>query len=429
MRNLPEIVSVLEQARGVLSDRAVDYSIQTFRTLAEAEAKTHGASSADDVHFHEVGAIDSIIDIVGSIVLLMDFYQVDEIYCSDLPLSSGKTGWTQHGILPVPAFATYQLLKQMPCCTGPPSAKGELITPTAAALIKTLTTPNTRGTYPKNNTFTPIHIGIGAGTKDFYEHPNIIRTIIGYTPLKSKQQQPQTKTSTSNTFPTYQPHSNSQETNSTNTATTAHNVKATNNGSILTSDTLTTTQPPSKTRAKVDVKKNEGKSLWKVDRLTKLEANIDDATPEHLAHVVKEVLALNDIVVDVWLTPIVMKKGRSAQCLSCLLLEQDDDDEVLNRVLGYLFEHSTTLGVRIQRKIERIALQRKMISVSLPGVGIVSVKLGIYEKKVVSCKPEFDECQALSIQTGIPISTLSNELCHQAVKNIQDEGIYTTFLD
>jgi len=398
-----------------------------FQTLAEAEAKTHGASSADDVHFHEVGAIDSIIDIVGSIVLLMDFYQVDEIYCSDLPLSSGKTGWTQHGILPVPAFATYQLLKQMPCCVGPPNAKGELITPTAAALIKTLTTPNTRGTYPKNTTFTPIHIGIGAGTKDFYEHPNIIRTIIGYSPPKSKQQQ--SRISISNTLPSFTSHSNSKQTYSTTTATTTESdIKATGNDSIVTSATLTTTPPPT-TSTEIETKVNEENASWKVDRLTKLEANIDDATPEHLAHVVKEVLALNDIVVDVWLTPIVMKKGRSAQCLSCLLLEQDDDDVVLNQVLGYLFEHSTTLGIRIQRKIERIALERKMISVSLPGVGIVTVKLGIYEKKVVSCKPEFDECQALSIQTGIPISTLSNELFHQAIKNIQHEGIYTTFLD
>lgn len=180
LRNLPEIRKLLEEASvSYIPDWVKDQAITAFTELARAEASTHGAASSDSVHFHEVGAVDSIVDTVGTCLALYCL-GVTTISCSRLPLGEG-TVWTQHGLLPVPAPATLRLLVNMPTCPGPPGVTGELVTPTAAALLKVLTTT----TMPpckipgRPPCFTIRKIGIGAGTKDFSNHANIIRLIIG----------------------------------------------------------------------------------------------------------------------------------------------------------------------------------------------------------------------------------------------------------
>ena len=180
LRNLPEIVKLLEEASTVyIPDCVKDQAIAAFTELARAEALTHGAASSNSVHFHEVGAVDSIVDTVGT-CLALHCLGVTTISCSRLPLGEG-TVWTQHGLLPVPAPATLRLLVNMPTCPGPPGVTGELVTPTAAALLKVLTT----NTMPackipgRPPSLTIRKIGIGAGTKDFAQHANILRLIIG----------------------------------------------------------------------------------------------------------------------------------------------------------------------------------------------------------------------------------------------------------
>jgi pyridinium-3,5-bisthiocarboxylic acid mononucleotide nickel chelatase len=180
LRNLPEIRKLLEEAPVTyIPDWVKDLAIAAFTDLARAEALTHGAASSDSVHFHEVGAVDSIVDTVGTCLALYCL-GVTTISCSRLPLGEG-TVWTQHGLLPVPAPATLRLLLNMPTCPGPPGVTGELVTPTAAALLKVLTTT----TMPPSKIpgrppcLTIRKIGIGAGTKDFAKHPNILRLIIG----------------------------------------------------------------------------------------------------------------------------------------------------------------------------------------------------------------------------------------------------------
>ncbi|CAB9496808.1 Pyridinium-3,5-bisthiocarboxylic acid mononucleotide nickel insertion protein [Seminavis robusta] len=158
------------------------HAIDAFTLLAHAEAHTHGAAGPDHVHFHEVGAVDSIVDTVGTLIALHAL-GVTTVTCSRLPLGEG-TVWTDHGLLPVPAPATLRLLVDMPTCPGPPGVTGELVTPTAAALLKTLVKscgpPNVKveGRPPA---FTIRSIGIGAGTKDFVKHPNILRLVLGDT--------------------------------------------------------------------------------------------------------------------------------------------------------------------------------------------------------------------------------------------------------
>lgn len=155
-------------------------SIDAFTALAHAEASVHGASGIDAVHFHEVGAVDSIVDTVGTL-LALHFLGATTFSCSPLPLGEG-TVRTDHGLLPVPAPATLLLMVGMRTTPGPPGLTGELVTPTAAALLKALTTPKSStskvsSTRPPR--FTLRKVGVGAGTKDFVQHPNIVRLLLG----------------------------------------------------------------------------------------------------------------------------------------------------------------------------------------------------------------------------------------------------------
>jgi uncharacterized protein (TIGR00299 family) protein len=146
-------------------------SLAVFRRLAESEAKVHG-STIDKVHFHEVGAVDSISDIVGACFCL-DRLGIQAVYGSPVNVGSGTVS-TEHGILPVPAPATADLLRDTPIYVRGPEL--ELTTPTGAALLTTLATRI--GPMP------PMRIsatGFGAGDKDFKEHANVLRVLVGET--------------------------------------------------------------------------------------------------------------------------------------------------------------------------------------------------------------------------------------------------------
>ncbi len=158
-------------AKSQLSERARQNSNAVFQRLGEAEAKVHGVP-VERVHFHEVGAVDSICDILGACAAF-DLLGVDAIYCSPLNVGSG-TVKTEHGVLPVPAPATAELLAGKPIYARGPSV--ELTTPTGAAIAVTLATEF--GALP------PMRLaasGYGAGDRDFPEHANVLRVLIGET--------------------------------------------------------------------------------------------------------------------------------------------------------------------------------------------------------------------------------------------------------
>ena len=185
LRNLPQIRQMLQDAPSkYISEWVRDNAIKAFTELVKAEAMTHGAESTDAVHFHEVGAIDSIVDTVGTLLALYAL-GVATASCSRLPLGEG-TVWTDHGLLPVPAPATLRLMVGMPTCPGPKGTTGELVTPTAAALLRVLVQINSK-MVPNNKKVVPCrppemilqNIGIGAGTNDFVKHPNVLRLMLG----------------------------------------------------------------------------------------------------------------------------------------------------------------------------------------------------------------------------------------------------------
>jgi uncharacterized protein (TIGR00299 family) protein len=155
--------------RANLAPRARDRAIAVFRRLGEAEAAVHGVA-IEKVHFHEVGAADSVADIVGACVAL-DSLGVDEIVCSPVNVGSG-TVKTEHGVLPVPAPATARLLEGAPVYARGPQM--ELTTPTGAAVAATLA--SRFGVIPA---MTISRSGFGAGTRDFPGEPNVLRALLG----------------------------------------------------------------------------------------------------------------------------------------------------------------------------------------------------------------------------------------------------------
>lgn len=181
-RHLADIARILRESR--LSARVQEQALAVFTRLADAEAKIHG-TSRDEIHFHEVGAVDAIVDIVGTCVLL-SMLGVERVAVSALPCGYG-TVWCQHGWMPVPAPATVELLQGFPIYAV--DIQGELVTPTGAALVTTLADPATAGKMPAMRILTN---GYGAGKKQFKpDMPNLLRVIIGET-ADASDQTPQT---------------------------------------------------------------------------------------------------------------------------------------------------------------------------------------------------------------------------------------------
>lgn len=166
-RHLPQIEKII--LNGKLSERARNDAVKVFNRLAEAEAKSHNLP-LEKVHFHEVGAVDSISDVVGACVAL-DLLGVEEIRCSQINVGSGTVN-TEHGVLPVPTPATAELLKDSPVYAAGPET--ELTTPTGAALITTLSSGF--GPLPAIRVLAQ---GFGAGDKDFPQQANVLRVLIG----------------------------------------------------------------------------------------------------------------------------------------------------------------------------------------------------------------------------------------------------------
>ncbi len=153
--------------------------------------------------------------------------------------------------------------------------------------------------------------------------------------------------------------------------------------------------------------------LWDMHKLTHIQANIDDATPEVLAHAAD--LILDNGAIDVWIHPIVMKKGRPAHSLNCIFrCDSGSTVDAERRLLSIIFRHTTTLGIRMQRNILRAALKRRFVQVQLPYTdnirqGKVNVKISsLNDGEVVNVKAEFDQCKTVSEESGVPLKIVSS---------------------
>ena len=176
LRGLKDVLQIIVGAG--LPDEVERKACDVFRALAEAEARVHD-TEPDSVHFHEVGAVDAICDVVGTVTGL-ESLGLDELLFSTVSLGGG-TARTAHGALPVPAPATAELLKGLPTRGGPVDL--ELATPTGAALLASLGRPS-----PHWPDMCVEQIGYGAGSRDIPELPNVLRLAVGRTPSAGQTQ-------------------------------------------------------------------------------------------------------------------------------------------------------------------------------------------------------------------------------------------------
>ncbi len=277
-----------------------------FTRLAEAEARVHG-TTVDQVHFHDVGAVDAIVDVTGACIGL-HLLGIEAVHCSALPVGGGfVTG--AHGKIPIPGPGTAELLKGFPVVdTG---VKRELVTPTGAAILTTLAA--SAGTMPA---MTVEAVGYGAGDMDL-EAPNVLRVFVG---------------------------------------------RAADSGGRET--------------------------------IMQVETTVDDMQPQLWEAVMERLF--DSGALDVYLTPVLMKKSRPGTVLTALCIP--DKVTELSRVL---FEESPTIGVR-WTAYHRERLAREMVTLTT-AYGAIAFKVSRLDGRVVTATPEFEEVRRIARAKGLPV--------------------------
>jgi len=192
-RHLADILEILEKSE--LSETVKQTVARIFTLLAEAEARVHG-EPVEHVHFHEVGALDSIVDVVGAVIGL-DALGIERLYASPLPHGTGRVK-SAHGLLPLPAPATLEVLRLAKAPLTPSSAEVELVTPTGAAILGALATF-------ERPSLTLEKVGVGAGKREL-SHPNIMRLLVGTAPAGAASEMVQIETNIDDMNPQFYGH-------------------------------------------------------------------------------------------------------------------------------------------------------------------------------------------------------------------------------
>lgn len=319
-RSLTTILGVLEKSK--LAAAVRERASAIFRRLGEAEAAVHDVP-IEKIHFHEVGAVDAIVDIVGACIGFSAL-GIERFACSALNVGGG-TAKMAHGVLPVPAPATARLLLGKPTYSN--GVQKELVTPTGAAIVATLC--QTFGPQP------PMRIesiGYGAGTTDLEGQPNVLRIMVGES-LEASE-------------------------------------------------------------AEFD------------EEVRVIEANLDDLNPQVYGYLVEKALAAGAL--DVFTTPVQMKKGRPGTLLT-LLCKADRAKELMDLV----FAETTTFGLRSYTAQRRI-LPREWESVQTR-FGEVRLKVARVNGKVLQVSPEYEDCRKLAEEKKVALREVMEEARRQGL--------------
>jgi uncharacterized protein (TIGR00299 family) protein len=320
-RGYSDIAAMIDKSG--LSLAVKERAQRVFRRIGEAEAKIHGIP-LEKVHFHEIGAVDSIVDIVGACIAV-EALRVDEIQASPPRLGSGFVE-TAHGRFPVPAPATLELLKGIPVQSSPDTV--ELVTPTGAALLAEFC--STFGPMPAMSI---EKIGYGAGSRDLDKAPNVLRAVLGVASVASTR------------------------------------------------------------------------SADETDAVAVIETNIDDMNPQLFGDVMERLLEAGAL--DVFLTPVQMKKNRPGTLLT-VLCERNRVDALAELLLT----HTTSFGVRVH-EAQRRKLAREIVTVKTK-FGDIEVKVGRLGGRVVTRSPEFDSCQQAAARFHLGVKDVYNEAARVA---------------
>jgi len=323
-RNFADIKTLITKSR--LSPWVKKKSIAVFQHIAVAEGKIHGKPPGE-VHFHEVGAVDSIVDIVGAAIAL-EMLGKPRVLAA--PVVEG-TGWVNcaHGRFPVPAPATLAILGARGIGVTQCEEPHELVTPTGAALLAEFVEE-----FGPMTGLVAEKIGFGLGTRDNQARPNVLRAVLG---------------------------------------------KAQGAG------------------------RGARGNDWETDRVAVLETNLDDISGEVLGSFVEAALAAGAL--DVFHTPIQMKKNRPGVLLTVLCAEASAD-----KFTEMMLRETSAFGVR-RTVADRRKLRREFTTVKTK-FGSVTVKVGKLNGKVVQAAPEFESCRKLAAQKRVPLK----EIYEAAVK-------------
>jgi len=313
-RSLSAILEMFEKSQ--LSKSVQKNAAAIFRKLGEAEASVHDVP-LEKIHFHEVGAVDAIVDIAGACIAL-DAFGIEKFACSPLNVGGG-TAKMAHGVLPVPAPATAKLLQGKPTYSN--GVQRELVTPTGAAIVSTLC--DTFGPQPQ---MTVSAIGYGAGSIELEGQPNVVRIMIG--------------------------------------------------------------EAADKVIAGFD------------EEISVIEANLDDMNPQIYGYFLEKALAAGAL--DVYTTPVQMKKNRPGTLLTLLCKPQDT-----NSLMSLVFAETTTFGARTYRA-QRRTLPRESVNVHTQ-FGDVRVKLSRVNGRILHVAPEFDDCRKLAVEKNVPLQRVLSE--------------------
>ncbi|MEK3889570.1 nickel pincer cofactor biosynthesis protein LarC [Bacillus sp. FSL K6-3431] len=284
-------------------------SKQIFAPIAKSEAKIHDMP-LEDVHFHEVGAVDSIVDIIATAIALEEL-EIKKIVTSHVPLGSGHIH-IDHGVYPVPAPATLDMMKNVPI--APSNLPFELTTPTGAGIIVSQT--DSFGTMPAMKV---TSVGYGAGTKNIPGRPNVLRVMVG------------------------------------------------------------------------ELLQGNEYSSGHSETITVLECQLDDMTGEAFGYVMEKLL--NEGALDVYYTPVFMKKNRPGILIT--VLAPNDQEARLTEVL---FQETTTLGVR-KNTWSRSILDREIVTADTP-YGKIKVKQALKKGTVMRQVPEYEDVKQVAQAFG-----------------------------
>lgn len=354
-RPLRDILQIIEESDLTLTIK--EQAVAIFRKIGAAEASIHGAS-LEEVHLHELGGVDTIVDVVGALVGL-DELGVARVVVSPIPLGRGFIRGA-HGQIPLPAPATVALLRGIPVVGSP--LEVETVTPTGAALLASL--GDDFGAIPAMKLES---VGYGAGSRDL-PIPNVLRLLIGEG-LPEIAARTQYNAEHNHTHP----HTHNEPEHSHHT-----------HGHIHGSPEMPH-RYPSHTHIH---------SCLDTATLKVLETNIDDLNPEAYEYVMDTLFAAGAL--DVFFAPIQMKKNRPGTLLRVLCRPED-----VNDLVRILFVETSTLGVR-EQTVNRHALTRTIKPVETC-YGPVHVKIADLGQGQVKSAPEYEDCRRLAQHSGVPL--------------------------
>ena len=325
--------------RSELPDEDLDKIRSIFECLKRAEADSHG-ESAGSTHLHELGTVDTLIDIAGAVIGIR-MLDIDALHASPFPASTGMSS-SSHGKGASFAPATMAIIQETAVpirVAGTQLPVGESITPTGAAIVAKLASFEPATMQIRS-------VGYGAGTRDSDTPPNVVGLWLGDAAEQTGH---------------------------------FHETAETIGAELQTNTVL-------------------------------IETNLDDMTGEELGFATQTLFDLGAL--DVWMTPIQMKKSRPAVVLSAICKRQDID-----RISSGFFAHTTTLGVRV-RQLDRLVAQREIVQVST-AYGPIRVKLRSIGGKVTHVAPEYDDCAKIATELGVPIDELMRSAKTAASKYLQ----------